>query len=171
MDFWILTGGFPKLRSTLWDIWKNTMKICIFFFFKETIQTSAFLFKMPDCQNSFPLVLLKGKGPEESVADNCWWCTSGACASPLSVTNHLHFNLISQDQLFRKTPALGSVVAVHTCCADVMSTTSRAKWSDSLSHLLCSVVRMEIVLKSNQNFQWVVKDLRYVEINGEVTKN
>lgn len=67
MDFWILTGGFPKLRSTLWDICKKYNED--FFFFKETIQTSAFLFKMPDCQNSFPLVLLKGKGPEESVAE------------------------------------------------------------------------------------------------------
>lgn len=84
MDFWILTGGFLKLSSTLCDIWKNKKRFL--FFFKETIQTSVFLFEMPDCQNSFPLVLLKGKGPEESVTDN-WWCTSGACASHLCVTN------------------------------------------------------------------------------------
>lgn len=42
-----------------------------FFFswFEETIQTSAFLFKMPDCQNSFPLVLLKG---QRSRRVSCW---------------------------------------------------------------------------------------------------
>lgn len=44
---------------------KSTMKI--FFFSKETIQTSAFLFQMPDCQNGFPLVLLKGRGPESRL--------------------------------------------------------------------------------------------------------
>lgn len=77
---------------------------------------------------------------------------------------HLPTNLISQPQLFRKTSAMGTVVTVHTCCANVMSTTSRANWFDSLSHLHFSLVRMEIVL----NFQWIVKDLRYVEINGEL---
>lgn len=81
---------------------------------------------------------------------------------------HLPTNLISQDQLFRKTSAMGTVVIVHTCCINVMSTTSRAKWFDSLSHLHLSLVRMEIVLKSNQNFQWIVKDLRYIEINSEL---
>lgn len=35
------------------------------------------------------------------------------------------------------------MVAVHACSADVMSTTGRAKWSASLSHLLCSVVEDE----------------------------
>lgn len=37
-------------------------------------------------------------------------------------------DLISQDQLFRKTSTMSTVVTVHTCCANVMSTTSRAKW-------------------------------------------
>lgn len=45
---------------------KSTMKIFILFS-KETIQTSAFLFQMPDRQNSFPLVFLKCRDPESQL--------------------------------------------------------------------------------------------------------
>lgn len=67
MDLWILTGSSPKHRSALWDLFHLKKHSEDYFFFKETIQTSAFLFKMPDCQNSFPLVLLKGRGPEHRL--------------------------------------------------------------------------------------------------------
>lgn len=70
MDLWILTGSSPKHSGSLWAFF-HLERDNEDFFVKETIQTSAFLFKMPDCQNSFPLVLLKGRGPE-SVAYNCW---------------------------------------------------------------------------------------------------
>lgn len=67
VDLWILTGSSPKHRTTLWDFFHLKKHNEDFFFFKETIQTSAFLFKMPHCQNSFPLVLLKGRGPESQL--------------------------------------------------------------------------------------------------------
>jgi len=53
VDFWILTGSSPNHRSTLWYFF-HLKKHNEEFFFEETIQTSAFLFKMPDYQNSFP---------------------------------------------------------------------------------------------------------------------
>lgn len=64
---------------------KSTMKI--FFFFQGNYPNKCFPVSNAWLSKRFSFGVAEGQRSRESVARDCWWCTSEGCASHLSATN------------------------------------------------------------------------------------